>query len=90
MTGTFVMGVVNVSPVHRKRNHIRIDSCLSFLCVGSHGKSNHKESPKTKAEMEKDRHVSKTGRNDVVKKGGSGHGNWGGPEEEIKEALASR
>jgi hypothetical protein len=40
--------------------------------------------------MEKDRHVSKTGRNDVVKKGGSGHGNWGGPEEEIKEALASR
>lgn len=61
-----------------------------MMNTGSHGKINHKESPKTKAEKEKDRHVSKTGRNEVVKKGGSGCGNWGGPEEEIKEALESR
>lgn len=58
--------------------------------AGSHGKSNHKESPKTKAEVEKDRHVSKTGRNDVVKKGGNGPGNWGGPDEEIREAMEGR
>jgi hypothetical protein len=58
-----------------------------IINIGSQGKTDHKESPKSKGAREHDHHLSRSGRNDDVKKGGMGKGNWGSPQEEIKQAV---
>ena len=55
-----------------------------FEILKNYPKDGPEPPERQKVVREKDHHESGTGRNDKMKKGGSGKGNWGNPKDDIK------